>query len=647
MRKLIPALSFRPDEAQRFRSSEVLSFQPGCALSFRPSEARGEIYVSFLKKLLIFLFLLLIFLMHPLQTFAQKVSSPAPQTVNLSGATPGWVSVMGGNAVSSPVRTSFGYIIPCEGRMLCAITNSGTLLWQKSFGLKLSPFVGTGIADVIYAVTKDSFLNMLNSSGKVLWKKDAGFTITEAPLAGRDGRVFVKGKKSLACYGIHGVRRWKLDLEEMDVKIPLSVLNDGSLLVFMEKKSAGKSIAKRITPFGEVNEEIIFAGKVERLASCKEGVLLSFSDGSAGLCSVKGNRAYSAWAIAQTATGFKGAPLIATNVFGKENSALMDSLGNKILLIKNADGSVYKTVSSPISGTSLKYFSSTVQGLVLADQESACCFLQNGDYNWQCSFDKKKKWKQVYATDSGYLAFCTSAWSVEAYRVKQNPGSSAKQSSFIPLTVGDYKSIYGTTGQVSSSLLGRAISEDMAEKMLAYFSNGDFGTREGEWLPLLDNEMALLYQGSSSSSWDYTSEKNFFQTDVSYKETVLHLASENGSLSYIKNISSLLKKTNDTSLLLVLVQNAGSIAFDPDGDLLSALSYVLQKKVDSKTPKLAQAVCDSVYEICRVMGKPAFSKGQQMLTYLLYPQFPSHIQTYARETLQKLGTDTSSQNTKR
>ena len=48
-------------------------------------------------------------------------------------------------------------------------------------------------------------------------------------------------------------------------------------------------------------------------------------------------------------------------------------------------------------------------------------------------------------------------------------------------------------------------------------------------------------------------------------------------------------------------------------------------------------VCDSVYEICRFMGRPAlYSKGMEILTQLLYPQYDSKVREYARNTLTKI-----------
>ena len=49
------------------------------------------------------------------------------------------------------------------------------------------------------------------------------------------------------------------------------------------------------------------------------------------------------------------------------------------------------------------------------------------------------------------------------------------------------------------------------------------------------------------------------------------------------------------------------------------------------------SLCDSIFEICRFMGRPAFyDYGMEILTVLLRPQYSSTVRDYARITLTRI-----------
>ena len=76
--------------------------------------------------------------------------------------------------------------------------------------------------------------------------------------------------------------------------MPLQELPDGSIIVFLNDEG-GKTRGLRISPFGQELENIIFTGSIKTTHTCKDGVLLTFTDGSAGLFSLKNGLAESKW----------------------------------------------------------------------------------------------------------------------------------------------------------------------------------------------------------------------------------------------------------------------------------------------------------------------------------------------------------------
>ena len=141
---------------------------------------------------------------------------------NLQAQTPSWQAVIGGEAVSPCIETSYGVALLSDGRLLSACTSAGTVIWQRSIKGRPSPYL-SAFGDFLYVVTDRTHLNLVNPSGMTLWTAIAPFEITDFPLVGRDGRVFVKGKKGIACYGLNGTRKWQVETDELG-SLPFGVL---------------------------------------------------------------------------------------------------------------------------------------------------------------------------------------------------------------------------------------------------------------------------------------------------------------------------------------------------------------------------------------------------------------------------------------
>ena len=223
------------------------------------------------------------FLVFSFQLSVFSFSQTAQRTCDLTKEEPSWQAVIGGVAVSTCVETSYGVALLSDGRLLSACTGSGTVIWQRSIRGRPSPYIAS-FGDFLYVVTDGSRLNLVNPSGMTLWTEKCPFEVADFPCVGRDGRAFVRGKKGLACYGLDGTRRWKCDTEDL-APLPISTLDDGSILVFLKNLRNNLSVAVRFSPFGERLEDITFTGIISSVANCSLGVLVSLKNGSIGLVS--------------------------------------------------------------------------------------------------------------------------------------------------------------------------------------------------------------------------------------------------------------------------------------------------------------------------------------------------------------------------
>ncbi|MBR1912285.1 MAG: hypothetical protein IJ828_08025, partial [Treponema sp.] len=449
--------------------------------------------------------------------------------VNLADTQPSWTTVLGGSVLTTPVRNSTGYIAAIEGKMLYAFNEEGTIIWKHSVSSK-PDIMSVGKGGMLYLITRSNRLSIVNPSGFELWKVNTGFNVIEKPLPGRDGRVFVRGNVELSCYGIKGARRWHMNIAEQNTSIPLIELNDGRLLVFLNKSRSGQSIAYIISPFGQLEEEIVFSGIVASAESCSQGVLLSFSDGSIGLCTVKNGKTVSQWILGKSETGFSSSAIIVPAAFPDSIAAFAS--GSKLLYINQKNGAITASLSSSVNASSgntssLAFKGVTAQGLVLADKAGAECYDRRGVLIWQARFNTSKAWDYLIVTDDGYIVFCINDWVIESYRVWQSTAASA--SSYTEQAFSHYRDLYSKTSISSNEILGRAVSSKLSKEIAEGWKSEDFGTKEKQWLSILSNEMDSLYYDWMTAS---PTQNPYFKQNVSYTQEILNLASESGICLY-------------------------------------------------------------------------------------------------------------------
>ena len=563
-------------------------------------------------------------------------SLAAIPAITVSKVEPSWTTVLNGNVLCQPVRNSFGYVTVDEGKIVCLINEEGTVLWQRRFTSRLKPLISVGEADLLYLISRDGDLNLLNPGGLLLWTSRTGFSVTEAPLPGRDGRVFVRGSENIACYSIRGNCKWNVSLKEQNTSIPITELNDGSLLVFLNKTVDGKSVGVTLNPFGAMSEEIIFAGKVVDAKTLSTGVALSFADGSVGLCSEKKGETYSRWAI-RAGTGGLGNTACELITEGVTDEILYVLSGNSgsIIGISADDGTILFSFKTQYTAFKTIFRGMTNQGLVLASPALATCYDEEGSAIWEAKLDSEKKWNFVFPTDSGYLALCTNDWVIEAFRLRQTPGENTqKESSFSPKKISFYSVPAVENYLPSSDLNGRAISLELEKKMRQGFLKGAKAQDEQSWLFILQNELENLTSDWIMGAGYSAVREPYFVNDITYSQTVVRLCALSGNTAFVPYFANLISRVQNRELLLTLISCVKDLAFDSDGEVLKAL-YKRANTMRRDAP-LLQEICDANFNICRAMGRPSFfNQGRELLMLLMGSQYSKTTQVYARKTLEK------------
>ena len=553
----------------------------------------------------------------------------------LSNFNTSWTSVLPGTAISEPAVTSYGFCLATDARNIMGYSSSGKLLWEKNIGrvrnLSLTSMNGDFI---LFHDQTQNLIRLFNPSGTEIWSKALDFKLTEKPFAGRDGRFFLYGERKVICIGINGIIRWSLDTD-LQKKLPMQELPDGSIILFLSDKN-GHTRGLRISPFGEMLENITFAGSIKTTNTCKDGILLTFSDGSAGLFSLKDGLAESRWVAAVKS----GSPLFAVNSEGRKFRLISISKSElTIYKLNEADGSVIasKTINS-IDGSSIIKTEFSESGLFIADNKKALLFDEDLNEIWSAILPdgiKNKTINQLVYLKDDYLVLCNKNWSMNAYHTIQTTNTGNKADSVLKNIQADYSSFAPLDlNDINYYSQGAILASIKDSERSAKLKQGNFGQEEALWLSQALSIAKLYSMDSQSSDFGSRIEKSVFQTDSAGVEAVfVQLAllctqqSQNAAAAIIQNSS------NKTYCRAILSNISG---YDPDGKLLDAIERNTSR-AGNKDSVYLKTICDSVYSICLFMGRPAYNKkGKEILKSLMGAGYSSDTRTYARDTLKKI-----------
>lgn len=567
------------------------------------------------------------FLFFPFFAFAQIPL----RSVDLTTQKPSWQAVIGGEAVSPCIETSYGIAVVSDGRMLSACTNNGNVIWQRSIKGKPSKFI-SALGDFLYIVTDSSKLSFINPSGATVWQADCPFEITAAPLPGKDGRVFVRGTSEIACYGLDGKQKWRHTAGALS-SFPLSQLKDGSMIAYLSEPKDGHTIGKRFSAFGEPLEDLTFSGIVKSVEQADEGILVSLSNGSIGLVAVKSDgKADSKWVVQTGITS--GAFSIAYRPQTRRAAYFFQAGGaTQALLINVSTGK--ETARFPVGNINISGFKgskATTSGFFISGSYSACEFYEDGTILWSAVLPPSKNWRELCYTKANYLIFCFNDWSMDSYKMNSIPGNSLLSGKIKTESIIETKELDSVSREFG---LHSLTLEKMAE-ISSGLKSGNLNGKEKEYLSEIKSE-GTNYLASINSVSSNKGEVNFYEANPAYTRNLLYLMSQCGTADFSSIFAKILLSEDEPYLLSAAIVYSGDEGFDPDGEILTAYEYLMMHKLTFENTNLLKDICDSTYKVCRFMGRPAFNRqGRNILSRLMLPQFDKETREYARKTLEKM-----------
>ena len=546
-----------------------------------------------------------------------------------------WFNVLSGSPSSAPLNTNYGFLIVEDSKFLSSYSRSGQRLWQTNTKAKIKD-ISISETEFIAVTNQNNQLQLINPSGLVLWTKSLGFTSLSAPFFGFDGRTFVRGINQLSCFGINGIQKWTIKTDNQNSLEP-KLLNDGSIILFLEKTHDGKTCALRISPFGNVLEEIVFQGKVVNAFTCDSGIILVFSSGEIGMASIKADSSkeigliYSKWIN-------KNVKCTAFSSCRKLQATKYAIFTPGYLVVINTDkGQIEKYFNIPeITDNNYLFFESIDDKFVIAQNSSCTVYNLSGKkikHIQMPSKSGKYKWEFSFFMNSGYLTFLSKDWTINSFKIistskeKESPTFSYYQSKKLIsgyksyITNLDYKPEKRTFGAESFNAL----------------KSGNYGLKEIDISNIVNTVINSYYESKTTASMNRdTFELISVQYNLSDMENILNLIPLLQSQYFQQKIAYLLSVEDDKTMILKLLKTVKECGYDPGGEILSQIE-LLVKRTNPKDQVILQSCADAVYEICRFMGRPALlSKGKEILGGLFYPQYDESTKKAARSAMQKL-----------
>lgn len=560
---------------------------------------------------------------------------------NLSAIQPDWYIVTGGNPLCEPVKTSYGSAVLTEGKIITSLTPEGNIKWQRSYSFYVKPYLSAGLSDILFLVTgKDGkTLTLLNPTGGIIRHIENTFEITSAPVHGKDGRIFVYGTDKAACYGLNGICKWIYQFDsELDPDLKPIELNDGSQLFFLSRTIDGKSTGIRLSAFGQVFENITFSAQIKNYSQCKNGIMLQFTDGSAGYAKVEKNTLESKW-IFESKNNINS---ICGNTIS-ENPCVFTSDNSRLNFIREKDGSIISSIKLEGYSQEQMQITECADGTFVSNSKKGT-FISNITSNerivYEYTFDKTKNYIYIIPPEDGNIIFLSKDWSIKGWKLKQTIGNRknktmpAKASSYFDI---EQKIRKRQIAELSSSwATGAAADDKLLSQMTKAYTQGFYGEKEYDYHSLLKAELTAIEDEYTHETKNHVSEVTYFKSHASYTEKIITLSSLTGTALFQKNISFLLRQTKDSSLYRILLNAAKNISFDENYSILNAI-YVSLRNFSPDDEGVYLCVCDAVLSICQFMGQDAFnSYGREILESLRYSAYTSRIQQYAEETLSKI-----------
>ena len=522
---------------------------------------------------------------------------------------------LSGKVISTPFEVNSRIVAITDGGFISTFSTDGYRKYERPLKNRPSRDYTVTKNGIIFSVSSNrKTISFFNPDGYYVWGYTFEEDISNYPVMGYDGRIFVCTNKSLYCFGITGNLRWQNSIPA-EITEPIKTLNDGSLLCI--STLLGKdSIGYRYTPYGDFLEEITFNRKAILTAEHEQGVLMLFSDGTFGCCSVKDNKAISLWASIPLQNLDITSETTSSAYILRLSSKLVSVLyPNGIIITFNTDDGteIYRTtVSSGFTKGSLFYGAGKLVVIAEFSQETYFYVMnpENGELIW--TGVRKKTGETIYFyTSDGYLLEFTENWVLSVSKPPQGDLENARMETVQPI---ERPHFYKSYTKNSDEIYTQNILEGFDELMMS----------------LLPVSNPTAYTGIDPS---------LFEKDLITSLQCIQNASITG-YDFSSQIGDIIIYSNSELLVNTALDYGLKNGYDPDSHMLKAIyTFINSPHTFTCSNTLYKKMCDVVSSICQFTGAEVFQNyGSRILVKFMSSGYSTSVKEYAVNVMKSLMT---------
>lgn len=519
---------------------------------------------------------------------------------------------LSGKVFSTPFEVNSRIVAITDGGFISTFSTDGYRKYERPLKNRPSGDYTVTRCGIILSVSSNRrTVSFYNPDGFFVWSKTFDSEICNSPVEGYDGRIFVSTKDKLYCFGVTGGLRWERNIPA-EISKPVRTLNDGTLLC-ISTPTGEDSLAYRFTPYGELLEEITFNGEAVLTSEHEDGVLMLFSDGTVGCCSVQQNKAISLWASLPIPNmRITKETAVAASILRLGQSYIAVLYPNGLIMTFNTtDGTeVYKTaVSSGFSRGSLFYGAGKIMAITQFAKETCFSVLDplDGELVWSGLRQKKGDTLYFYTSD-GFLLQFTENWVL-----------SVSKPPLITIEILGKNQIKAPDSipPIKRPRFYESYTNNAEENYIQELIQ-DFDDFIGPVIPV-------------TNSFPYTGlDQSLFETDLISSVECIYKAANTG-YDFSLQIGKIITNSNNELYIKSALEYTAVNGYDPDSYMLKAIyTFINTPHTYTISDSLYKKMCDAVSSICQFTGAEVFENyGSRILVKFMSSGYSTSIKEYA------------------
>ena len=563
------------------------------------------------------------------QANANRVDTSAAKV----GAAPLWETSIGDAVKGSPHLQASSAVLVGEKGSVRSYFMSSTHLWNFDARGTSTPFVARSYEAATYVCNTEGVFMAINRVGRELWRLDLGKPITQPPVVGWDGRVFITVDSTVTCRTASGNPLWTLDLGSNVVFAPIldqtgsyaAVLQNNDFIKLgpfshLEKIRLDRVPVMIVSLADETQQSYVLmyaGGETEKVIfnnSAREGSKLS-------------KQSFSSLPAAPAASVSRGSQFAVTLRDGRV--LLLNASGNT-LWTRNSHEHTSERGAGNISIEQADMmwdergiYTKTIRGVSAFSSEGRRRFVHRLS-NVSSGVPSLSDEGLLYATGTDNV--------LRVYKIEMKPRTVPIIRFYGPEPEGSY----GMGNPPPSPWVGddnryNDISQDIVfEEISAVIRSGQIGKNEPVYVAYIMEMCSWFFDQPHASQ---------VRPLVRPEQRVrlVELLAQVGSRETIPYLWNLFDRDQEPAVRRACADAIGKIGVDPTGRSFYSYQFLLTPGNPNIDPQLVLAASSSIANLCRFSGPPLAPEGIRVLRYFSnLPTLPNAVKAQIRNEMDGL-----------